>query len=111
MPAQIAPCLGETHQGLCCKLYLDALEAVKVSFTAWRSGLARRHGIPDQDIIHAWENAMRIVEYEYDGDERLLIIGPDRSGEMLELVAVPADMPTRIIHADQLQPNRFDYLR
>jgi len=72
---------------------------------------ARRHGIPDQDIIHAWDNAVRIVEYEYNGDQRLLIIGPDRSGEMLELVAVPADTPTRIIHADRLQPNRFDYLR
>lgn len=72
---------------------------------------ARRHGIADEDIIHAWENAVRLVEYDYDGEERLLVIGPSRSGDMLELVAVPAEVPTRIIHAERLQPNRYDYLR
>jgi hypothetical protein len=45
------------------------------------------------------------------GEERLLVIGPDRHGALLELVAVPAHQPTRIIHADQLQPSRYDYLR
>lgn len=72
---------------------------------------ARRHGVPDEDIIHAWEHAVRLVEYDYDGEERLLVIGPSRSGDMLELVAVPAEVPTRIIHADRLQPSRYDYLR
>lgn len=32
------------------------------------------------------------------------MIGPDRHGRMLELVAVPIDGPTRIIHADRLRP-------
>ncbi len=54
---------------------------------------------------------MRLVEYEYHGEERLLVIGPDASGAMLELVAVPADEPTRIIHADRLRPKVYDYLR
>lgn len=72
---------------------------------------ARRHGIADEDIDHAWRNAVRLVEYEYDGDDRLLVIGPSRAGDMLELVAVPADVPTRIIHADRLQPSRYHYLR
>ena len=26
----------------------------------------------DADIFHAWANAIRLVEYEYDGDKRLL---------------------------------------
>lgn len=39
------------------------------------------------------------------------MIGPDISGAMLELVAVPADAPTRIIHADRLRPKFYDYLR
>jgi len=30
---------------------------------------------------------------------------------MLELVAVPADEPIRIIHADGLRPKFYDYLR
>ena len=54
---------------------------------------------------------MRFVEYEYDGQDRVLVIGPDRQGVMLELVAVPVDSPTRIIHADRLRPSRSDYLR
>jgi uncharacterized DUF497 family protein len=72
---------------------------------------ARKHGIADADIEHAWRNATRLIEYEYDGEERLLVIGPDRHGLMLELVAVPAGEPTRIIHADRLRPTFYDYLR
>ena len=72
---------------------------------------ARKHGINDAEIIHAWENALRYVEYEYDGEDRLLVIGPDLSGNLLELVAVPADEPTRIVHADQLRAKFHDFLR
>ncbi len=72
---------------------------------------ARKHGVDEEDIVHAWENAIRYVEYDYDGDERLLVIGADRHGRMLELVAVPADEPTRIIHADRLRPEFYEFLR
>ncbi|MGO0577663.1 hypothetical protein [Ornithinimicrobium panacihumi] len=72
---------------------------------------AHRHGIPEEDIQHAWAHAMRLVEYEYDGQDRLLVIGPDRSGALLELVAVPAGRPTRVIHADRLRTKFYDYLR
>lgn len=61
--------------------------------------------------MHAWENGIRYVEYDCDGDERLLVIGADRHGRMLELVAVPADEPTRIIHADRLRPKFYEFLR
>ena len=74
-------------------------------------GSARKHGIDDTDIEHAWVNAIRLVEYEFDGDDRLLVIGPDRHGRLLELVAVPAGEPTRIIHADLPRPKFYDYLR
>ena len=40
-------------------------------------GSARKHGITDADIDHAWRNAIRLVEYEYAGQERLLVIGAD----------------------------------
>ncbi len=72
---------------------------------------ARSHDVEDADIHHAYENALRLVEYEYDGEERLLIIGPDRAGNLLELVAVPAVTPSRIIHADRLRSKFYDYLR
>lgn len=72
---------------------------------------ALKHGVTAEDIRHAWDNAIRLIEYEYDGDERLVVIGPDQHGFMLELVAVPAGEPTRIIHADRLRPKFYDYLR
>lgn len=74
-------------------------------------GSARKHGITDAEIEHAWHHAIRLVEYEYNGQERLLVIGPDQHGRLLELVAVPADEPTRIVHADRLRPKFYDYLR
>jgi hypothetical protein len=43
---------------------------------------ARKHDIPDADIRHAWRHAVRYVEYEYDGEERLLVIGPAQDGSM-----------------------------
>jgi uncharacterized DUF497 family protein len=72
---------------------------------------AHRHGIDDADILHAWSNAIRLVEYDYQGEERLLVIGPDRHGRLLEVVAVPAGEPTRIIHADALRPKFYDFLK
>ena len=51
-------------------------------------GSARKHGITDAEIEHAWRHAIRLVEYEYNGQERLLVIGPDQHGRLLELVPV-----------------------
>ncbi len=36
---------------------------------------ARKHGVGDSSILHAWENAITLAECEYDGEERLLVIG------------------------------------
>ena len=72
---------------------------------------ARKHGVDDADILHAYENAIRMVEYEYDGEDRVLVIGADRTGRLLELVAVPLGEPNRIIHADALRPKFYEYLR
>jgi hypothetical protein len=74
------------------------------------SDSARTHGISDASILHAWENAIKLAEFEYDGEERLLVIGPDPSGNLMELVAVPVAGPTRIIHADRLRPKFYDAL-
>lgn len=60
---------------------------------------ARKHGISDDSIVHAWESAIKLAEFEYDGEERLFVVGPDSSGNLLELVAVPGLEPTRIIQA------------
>ena len=44
---------------------------------------ALKHGIASADVIHAWRNALRYVEYEYLGEDRLLVIGPSQSGGCL----------------------------
>lgn len=72
---------------------------------------ARKHGIADADIEHAWRHAIRFIEHEYHGEIQILIIGPDRGGMMLEIIAVPTGRPTRVIHADRLRPSRYDHLR
>ncbi len=71
---------------------------------------ARKHGIADADILHAWRNALRTVEQEYDFETRLLVLGPAQDGALLELVAVEADRPSRIIHADYMRPKFQKFL-
>lgn len=71
---------------------------------------ARKHDIDDADIFHAIRNPYRYVEQEYDGELRLLIIGPARDGSLLEVVVVPLDDPQRVIHADHLRPKFYDFL-
>ena len=61
-------------------------------------------------MLHALDNAIRYAEQEYEGELRIFVIGADQTGRFLELVLVPADDPLRIIHADVLQPNHYDYL-
>ncbi len=72
---------------------------------------ALKHGIAEADIWHAYRNAVRLIEIEQHGEDRLIVIGPDRAGNWLELVAMPARDTNRIIHADRLRPKFFDFLR
>ena len=74
-------------------------------------GSALKHGVKDADIQHAWLNAIRLVEYDCEGEERPMVIGADRNGRLLELGAVTVGTPTRIIHADLLRPKLYNYLR
>lgn len=72
---------------------------------------ARKHGISDADILHAWRNVLRVAEQDYDGEARLIAVGPARNGSLLELVLVPDDAPARIIHADHARRSFLDRLR
>jgi hypothetical protein len=48
---------------------------------------ARRHGVDDLDIQHAVEHSLAIEDIGEDPD-RWLVIGPDRAGNLLELVVL-----------------------
>jgi hypothetical protein len=67
---------------------------------------ARKHGIADEDVQHAVENAMSIDERD---DDTRLYLGPARDAELLEVVAiVRADGSQLAVHAMPMRPK---YLR
>ena len=64
---------------------------------------ARRHGIADDDILHAIEHSMVVDDLGEDPD-RWLVIGPDRAANLLEVVVlVTAEGDEVIIHAMPLR--------
>ncbi len=81
------------------------LDAVEVAVSA------RKHGIPDADILHAWRNVLRVAEQDYGGESRVIAVGPARNGALLELVLVPDDAPNRVIHADCARRSFLNRLR
>lgn len=72
---------------------------------------AYKHGIGEEAILHAWANRVREIEFEYQGEDRLLAIGADPAGNLLEIVVVSVSHPARIIHAHSLRSRFYDYLR
>ena len=64
---------------------------------------ARRHGIADDDILHAIENSMFVDDLGEDPD-RWLVIGPDRAANLLEVIMlITGEGDELIIHAMPLR--------
>jgi hypothetical protein len=63
---------------------------------------ARRHGVANEDIDHAYRQAVVWVELGED-PPRYLVVGPDRSGNLLELVVIETDLSGLVIHAMALR--------
>ncbi len=60
---------------------------------------ARRHGVVDEDINHAIDHALALEDAGEDPD-RWLVIGPDRAGNLLEVVVMTTVEDTQLaIHA------------
>jgi hypothetical protein len=74
--------------------------------------LARKHGVADQDVVHA--AGRYVVAYALDDDGppwRELRLGPDRAGNLLEIVVLLLDDGTElIIHAMRMRPKYRDLL-
>jgi len=66
---------------------------------------ARRHSVDDQDIRHAIEHPVVVADIDPDADPpKLLAIGPDRAGNLLEVVVLTlADDRLLVIHAMPLR--------
>jgi len=70
---------------------------------------ARKHGVDDSDIRHAVEQAVAVGEQE---DGKVLYLGPDRAGNLLEIVSVVRDDGTEIvIHAMRMRRGYESFLR
>ena len=61
---------------------------------------ARRHGISDADILHAYRNAFDAYEF----DDAAMIIGGDRSGRPLELMVRTRGSAPEVFHAMPARP-------
>lgn len=70
---------------------------------------ARRHGIADEDIVHAVEHALPVGEQD---DGKVLYLGADRAGNLLEVVAVAREDGSEVvIHAMRMRTNYEPFLR
>ena len=61
---------------------------------------ARKHGVTDEDMLHAYRNPTRIFEL----DDLTMLIGPDRSASLLEVGVATADGIDFIVHAMAARP-------
>lgn len=61
-------------------------------------GSALRHGVGPEHVLHAVRNAL-VVEEIADDPLRYLVIGPDRAGNLLELVVLDRPQGPAVIHA------------
>ena len=58
---------------------------------------ARKHGVPDDDMLHALRHHWRA--FETNDPAVTMFIGPSRSGEPLEVGVVEDDQGVAVIHA------------
>lgn len=69
---------------------------------------AHRHGIIDEDIEHAVDHALAIGEQD---DGKVLYLGPDRAGNLLEVVSMLRDDGSEIvIHAMRMRAKYEPFL-
>ena len=63
---------------------------------------ARKHGIADEEILHAIAHALTADEVDED-PIRYLILGPDSSGNLLEIVVLDRPNGPCVIHAMKMR--------
>ena len=71
---------------------------------------ARRHGVNDEDVRHAVDHPVVVVDLDRDSDPpKILGVGPDRAGNMLEVIVLVLAADDHLaIHA---MPLRKKYYR
>lgn len=65
---------------------------------------ARKHGVLDQDMLHAYRNPLPVFEF----DNLTMLVGADAAGRMLDIGLATAEGSEFIVHA---MPAREKFLR
>lgn len=73
---------------------------------------AHKHGVSPDDVQHALRGCLTIVDLgDSSGRTTSLFIGPDRAGNLLELIGLDLDEhAVLIVHAMRLRPANFRHL-
>jgi hypothetical protein len=66
---------------------------------------ALRHGVPEETIVHAFNNPIRVEDLE---EGLTMLIGPDAAGNLYEVGIVSSGEEPVVVHA---MPARSKYLR
>jgi hypothetical protein len=61
---------------------------------------ARKHGIADTDMLHAYRHPIRVFEF----DDLTMLIGGDQAGHLLEIGVAAAEGIEFIVHAMSARP-------
>jgi hypothetical protein len=71
---------------------------------------ARKHGVSDDDIRHAFENAVAAITVP-DRPDFSMIVGPDESARLLEIGVLADDDNDYVIHAMPARPKYVTLIR
>ena len=72
---------------------------------------AFKHGYDEQTILHALNRSVTVVDLEPTADPpKMLAIGPDHAGNMVEVIWLQLDGTDLVIHAMALRPTFHDLL-
>lgn len=93
------PMVGPVYQNFVVRYSPNAVEIHRT---------ARKHRVRDEDVRHAVAHAVYSGEVDDDGEEegplRVLYLGPDRAGNLLEVVVIELDDGSQLaIHAMKMQ--------
>jgi len=62
---------------------------------------ATRHGLPEEQILHAWKNAIEVARHDRDdGIIDYIAIGFDQNGRSIEMTARKKSFGVLIYHAN-----------
>jgi hypothetical protein len=64
---------------------------------------ARKHGVADEDMLHAYRNPIRVFET----DDVAMLVGPDQAGALLEVGVTTTEGIEFVVHA---MPARAKFL-